>query len=90
MNRILTAALLALLITGIANGQQKEKSKSNQDVIIKKNGKSDVKMTIVIDGENITINGKPITEAKGTRRSDDSAGQGYAQGEDHHRSPYCG
>jgi serine protease Do len=55
---------LALMITGIANGQQKEKNKS-QDVIIKKNGKSDEKMTIVIDGENITINGKPITEYNG-------------------------
>jgi serine protease Do len=65
MNRILTAALLALFITGVANGQQKEKSKSSQDVIIKKNGKSDEKMTIVIDGENITINGKPITEYRG-------------------------
>jgi serine protease Do len=65
MNRILTAALLALFITGIANGQQKEKSKSSQDVIIKKNGKSEEKMTIVIDGENITINGKPITEYHG-------------------------
>jgi serine protease Do len=65
MNRILTAALLALLITGVANGQQKEKSRSSQDVIIKKNGKSDEKMTIVIDGENITINGKPITEYSG-------------------------
>ena len=61
----MTAMLLALLITGIANGQQKEKSKSSQDVIIKKNGKSDEKMTIVIDGENITINGKPITEYHG-------------------------
>jgi serine protease Do len=65
MNRILTAALLALFITGIANGQQKEKSRSSQDVIIKKDGKSDEKMTIVIDGENITINGKPITEYRG-------------------------
>jgi len=65
MNRILTAALLALFITGIANGQQKEKTKSSQDVIIKKNGKSEEKMTIVIDGENITINGKPITEYNG-------------------------
>lgn len=65
MNRILTAALLALFITGIANGQQKEKSRSSQDVIIKKNGKSDEKMTIVIDGETITINGKPITEYRG-------------------------
>ena len=61
----MTAALLALLITGIANGQQKEKSKSSQDVIIKKNGKIEEKMTIVIDGENITINGKPITEYNG-------------------------
>ena len=65
MNRILTAALLALFVTGIANGQQKEKGKSSQDVIIKKNGKSDEKMTIVIDGESITINGKPITEYHG-------------------------
>jgi serine protease Do len=65
MNRIFIAALLALFATGIANGQQKEKSKSSQDVIIRKNGNSNEKMTIVIDGDKVTINGKSITEYQG-------------------------
>ncbi|GEO11963.1 PDZ domain-containing protein [Segetibacter aerophilus] len=48
---------------------QKEKSskdndeKSQEIVIRKKGGKTD-KMTIVVDGDNVTINGKPVDEFK--------------------------
>ena len=65
MNRNIFIALIALLITGIAMGQQKEKIRTSEDVIIKKKGISEEKMTIVIDGDQVTINGKPVTEYDG-------------------------
>jgi serine protease Do len=65
MNRNIFIALIALFITGIAMGQQKEKSKSTEDVIIRKKGGTDEKMTIVIDGDKVTINGRPVTEYDG-------------------------
>lgn len=64
MNRLIIA-LLALCLTGIASAQQKEKTKQSQDIIIKKNGSQEEKMTIVIDGDKVTINGKPVTEYDG-------------------------
>lgn len=65
MNRNIFIALIALFITGIAMGQQREKIKSTEEVIIKKKGSSEEKMTIVIDGDQVTINGKPVTEFDG-------------------------
>ncbi len=65
MNRNIFIALIALFITGIAMGQQREKTKSTEEVIIKKKGGTDEKMTIVIDGDQITINGRPVTEFDG-------------------------
>jgi serine protease Do len=77
-NWIKTAALVvtAALISTFSFGQTaKEKSQKEQDIIIRKKGDKAGKTTIVIDGDNVTINGKPIDEYKSEdltvlRRSD--------------------
>ena len=73
MNNLIKYAipvLVTIFISTSASAQdQKEKSLRDQDdksqeiVIRKKGGKTD-KMTIVVDGENVTINGKPVDEYK--------------------------
>jgi serine protease Do len=65
MNRSIFIALIALFITGVAMGQQKEKTERTEDVSIKKKGGTEEKMTIVIDGDQVTINGRPVTEYDG-------------------------
>ena len=43
----------------------KTKSSKNQEIVIKKTGDDSKKMTIIISGDDITVNGKPIDEYKG-------------------------
>jgi len=64
MNRILALALMTFFLPGVTQGQQKVKEKK-EEVVISRKGGSDEKMTIVIDGDKITINGKPVTEYDG-------------------------
>jgi serine protease Do len=68
--KITTAALATLVIASSAIGQDKkekpskDKEEKTQEIVIrKKSGKTD-KMTIVVDGDNITVNGKPVDEFK--------------------------
>jgi serine protease Do len=60
--------LLALMVgvTVFSNAQSKDKVKkeTESDLIIRKKGDSKEKMTIVIDGNDITVNGKPLGELK--------------------------
>lgn len=65
-------SVLALMATaGIfsmssLHAQTKTTKKTNQEqIIIKKKGDKKEKTTIVIDGDNVTINGKPASEYKG-------------------------
>lgn len=65
--KLLIAALASIVIAASSFAQeQKNKSKSktetNEEIIIKKSGKNPEKMTIVVDGDNVTINGKPVDE----------------------------
>src|SRR5258708_34670982 len=57
---------LALLLGTGAMAQDKEKSKSkigdNDEIIIRKKGDKDGKVTIEIKDGNVTINGKPFEE----------------------------
>ncbi|MEO7531038.1 MAG: PDZ domain-containing protein [Sediminibacterium sp.] len=57
---------LALGLSTLATAQTKEnpKKEKEESLIIRKKGDSKEKMTIVIDGENITVNGKPLSELK--------------------------
>lgn len=59
-------ALSLATVTGIFAQDEKTetKSKKESDVIIRKKGDSKEKMTIVIDGDKVTVNGKPIDEYK--------------------------
>jgi len=65
------ALLLAVFLTGSVTAQDKNKQKStkskdddNQQIIITKDKNKNEKMTIVIDGDKITVNGKPAAEYK--------------------------
>ena len=38
------------------------KEKKSEEIIIRRNGDKDNKMTIQVDGDSITVNGKPLSE----------------------------
>ena len=38
------------------------KEKKTEEIIIRQNGDKDNKMTIQVDGDSITVNGKPLSE----------------------------
>lgn len=42
----------------------KKSKQENQEIIIRKKGDKNEKITVVVDGDNITINGKPLSEFK--------------------------
>ncbi len=67
MNKtIISAAMLSLLIGSAAIAQTKalpEKDKK-ESITIRKKADSKEKITIVIDGDHITVNGKPLEELK--------------------------
>ncbi|PWU02059.1 MAG: hypothetical protein C5B52_06120 [Bacteroidetes bacterium] len=50
--------------TTTSTSTPKSKSSKKQEIVIKKTG-DDKKMTIVINGDNITVNGKPIDQYEG-------------------------
>ena len=69
--KFLPVALVAICVTVSATAQTKEKTeskdKSKKDEVItirKKSTDKNEKITIVVDGENITVNGKPIEDMK--------------------------
>lgn len=64
MNRkFLFAASLALCAT-VATAQTKDNSQKDESITIRKKSGSNDKLTIVIDGDNITVNGKPLEDMK--------------------------
>ncbi len=67
MKRILaTSAMLLAICASSAFGQKAPPAKEkSQNIIIRKNGDDKEKTTIVIDGDKITVNGKPIEDYKG-------------------------
>jgi serine protease Do len=68
MNRNIFAGILSLLVLGTVSAQQPSRAnekKEKDEIIIKNKKEGSEKMTIVIDGDNITVNGKPVTEYKG-------------------------
>ena len=62
--KILPFAILAFFLATGANAQSKDKIKKEENIIIRKKGDTKEKTTIVIDGDNITINGKPLEDMK--------------------------
>ncbi len=69
-SKMLPVAILALCVGLSASAQTKEKTapskeKSKDETItIRKKNDSKEKITIVVDGDNITVNGKPIEDMK--------------------------
>lgn len=73
MNRFIkysTASLATALLATSAFAQDqkdkgsKDKSEKSQEIVIRKKGGKSEKMTIVLDGDDVTINGKPVDEFK--------------------------
>ncbi|MGC4233171.1 MAG: PDZ domain-containing protein [Niabella sp.] len=54
--------LITAALPGILFAQEKESGKDVERIIITKKGTDNGKMNIVVDGENITVNGKPLKE----------------------------
>ena len=72
--KFLTVALLAICVTVSVSAQTKEKTenkdKTKKDEVItirKKSTDKNEKITIVVDGDNITVNGKPLEDMKDIR-----------------------
>lgn len=58
-------ACSCLLSGSIATAQEKkEKKQKQEEIVIKKKGNREDKVTIVIDGDKVTINGEPVTDFK--------------------------
>ncbi|MEO8111218.1 MAG: PDZ domain-containing protein [Ginsengibacter sp.] len=70
MKKIIIPGFITACITlsSVAVFAQKEKDKSDKkvskEIIIRKDGDKDSKMKIEIDGDNVTVNGKPLSEYK--------------------------
>src|SRR4051794_33010730 len=68
--RLSTVTLVTALVASSAIAQdQKDNATKNsedksQEIVIRKKGGTNEKMTIVLDGDNVTINGKPVDEYK--------------------------
>ncbi len=66
--KIVSLALLMVVAGFTASAQTKEKEKASKDkqesITIRKKGDSKEKLTIVVDGDNITVNGKPLEDLK--------------------------
>ena len=59
-------SLAILLLTSNSQAQKPGSGdKKTKEIIIRKNGDKKTKMTIEIDGDNITVNGKPLSEYSG-------------------------
>lgn len=69
--KFIGTALIALMFSGAAIAQQNEevvvegrKLKKDESITVRKKGDSKEKITIVVDGEKVSVNGKPIEEFK--------------------------
>ena len=68
MNNLLKYTIVAISFTGLAFSvsAQSEKNTKNKEekIIIQKKGNKKEKLTIVVDGDHVTVNGKPLSELK--------------------------
>lgn len=68
MNKLIQLSFAALLLAGSAKAQSTDDPDNiskDQSIIIHRNGDNKEKLTVVIDGDKVTINGKPADEYKG-------------------------
>lgn len=57
----ITGIVLLMILPALAQ-DNKKKTEKKQEIVISKSGDKAEKMTIVVDGDNVTINGKPVDE----------------------------
>ena len=62
--KMILLTLLTVGITGSVMAQTKEKTNKEETITIRKKNDSKEKITIVIDGDKVTMNGKPIEDIK--------------------------
>ncbi|MDB5229284.1 MAG: hypothetical protein JWN76_89 [Chitinophagaceae bacterium] len=70
MNIIKTKAIVLTLAAGLMMPalkaqDSKDKVQKDQTIVIRKKGDSKEKIKVEVDGENVTVNGKPLSEYKG-------------------------
>ena len=59
----MTILIVGSISTTVLRAQNPSpKEKKSEEIIIRKNGDKDNKMTIQVDGDSITVNGKPLSE----------------------------
>lgn len=63
--KVMLACLGLLAFAAPVWAQQKVKEKPREEVVIKKSGSGKEKTVIVIDGDRVTVNGKPLAEYGG-------------------------
>lgn len=89
MNKIVKYALVLLAVTLSATGinaqvkaKPKPDDKKDENIIIRKKGDSKEKVTIVVDGDKVTVNGKPVDDFRSDDidiiRSDDMVPPGFS------------
>ncbi|HEX5026853.1 MAG TPA: PDZ domain-containing protein [Agriterribacter sp.] len=61
---LLTAAISGYILLSIPVAAQEVENKKKEEIIIQKKKDKDEKMTIVIDGDKITVNGEPLSDFK--------------------------
>ncbi|MEO8860327.1 MAG: PDZ domain-containing protein [Ginsengibacter sp.] len=62
-NIFFTAIVMAgIMLSGNSWAQDAPKAKKSEEIIIRKNDNVDKKMIIEIDGDKVTVNGKPLSE----------------------------
>lgn len=65
MKKIVCFMVAAFCISATSFAQtESKKEKEEEDIIIKRSGKNKEKITVVVDGDNITVNGKPLAQFK--------------------------
>ncbi len=63
-SKLLGVAILALGVATSTNAQTREKNEKEETIVIRKKTDKAEKMTIVVDGDKVTVNGKPLADMK--------------------------
>jgi serine protease Do len=61
----IAAGIALALVSQDCQAQQAPKVQEKKEIIIRDKGDGKEKMTIVVDGDNVTVNGKPLSEYEG-------------------------
>lgn len=64
---VLAALIMGFAFTAFAQEDkviEKKKTKESQEIVIRSKGDKEKKITVIVDGDNVTVNGKPMSEFK--------------------------